>query len=211
VNIENSFVVSAPPAAAWTILTDIERIAPCVPGASLSESTRSESTGSDVNGDQSYKGSIKVRLGPVSLTFKGEMRFIERDDNAWTAQLAASGQEGRNRGTASANVHISLKPEADGTRVHINTELQLAGMIAQYGRGAGVIQTVAESLITQFTECLERNILAAPIVAAPDETTPEGAAVNNTEPVRQAEALSVVSLFIDVIRRFIRRLFGERT
>jgi len=188
VKIENSFVVSAPPAAAWSILTDIERIAPCVPGASLRESA----------GDGAYKGSIKVRLGPVGLAFDGEMRFAERDDDAWTARLAAAGREGRNRGTAIADVRFSLAPEAEGTRVQVETELQLAGSIAQYGRGAGVIQTMAESLIAQFTECLEQNILAAPTRPAADRS----------EAPPQAEPLSGFALLIDVIRRTIRRWFG---
>jgi len=183
--IENSFVVSAPPALSWAILTDIERIAPCVPGASLTE----------VTGDAAYKGSIKVRLGPVSLTFNGEMRFIERDDDAWTARLAASGQAGRNKGTANTDVAFSLTPEANGTRVHIETDLRLAGSIAQYGRGAGVIQVVAETLIAQFTQCLEQNIVAAPQQAE--------------VPPPPAEALSAFALFIGAIRRMIARLPGR--
>lgn len=180
--IENSFVVSAPPAVSWSILTDIERIAPCVPGATLHE----------VAGDAAYKGSIKVRLGPVSLTFDGEMRFTERDDDAWSARLSASGREGRNRGTANADVQFWLTPEAGGTRVHIETELHLAGSIAQYGRGAGVIQIVAESLIAQFTRCLEENI-----VAAPGEATV----------APKAEALSAFALFIELVCRTIARWF----
>ena len=151
--IENSFVVSAPPAVSWPILTDIERIAPCVPDATLHEATG-------------------------------------HDDNAWSARLSASGREGRNRGTANADVRFWLTPEAGGTRVHIEPELQLAGSIAQYGRGAGVIQTVAESLIDQFTRCLEENIVAAP---------------NQTPAAPKAEALSAFALFIDVVRRTIAR------
>ncbi len=192
--IENSFVVSVPPATAWSILTDIERIAPCVPGATLTETAE----------DQPYKGSIKVRLGPVSLTFQGEMRFVERDDDAWTARLTAMGREGRNRGTANAEIQFSLAPEAEGTRVTVETELQLAGSIAQYGRGAGVIQTVAESLIGQFTECLEKNI-----VAAPEATAAEASAAPSPPPPPPAEALSAFALFIDVVRRMIRRLLGR--
>jgi carbon monoxide dehydrogenase subunit G len=190
--IENSFVVSAPPATTWAILTDIERIAPCVPGAALSEVADDQA-----HDDQAYKGSIKVRLGPVSLTFEGEMRFTERDDDAWTARLDASGQASRNRGSARADVRFSLAPEAEGTRVHIETDLQLAGSIAQYGRGAGVIQAVAESLIAQFTQCLEQNIVAVPPAAEAAEAAP------------RAEGLSAWALFIDVIRRMIARLLGR--
>ena len=147
--LENSFDVPVAPAEAWRVLIDVERVAPCVPGAALTEVV-------DAN---TYKGTIKVKLGPVSLAFDGEVAFTERDDDAFTARLAAAGREGRNRGSANAEVDFALTANGDGTKVSIVTDLQLAGPIAQYGRSQGVIASVSAEMIDRFAACLKENIL----------------------------------------------------
>lgn len=186
--LRNSFDVPAPPADAWRILTDVERVAPCVPGAQLTE----------VIDDHSYAGKIQVRLGPVSLSFDGKAGFVERDDAAHTARLSASGREARNRGSADADVQFSLAPSETGTTVRIVTDLQLSGPVAQYGRSQGVIASVAEEMIDRFAACLRDNILASG-TSAPNAATP---------PPETAAPASGLSIGLGALLRMIRRFFA---
>ena len=192
--LQNSFEVPAPPADAWRILTDVERVAPCVPGAQLTE----------VIDDNNYAGKMQVKLGPVSLAFDGKAGFVERDDDAHTARLSASGREARNRGSANADVQFSLEPAPNGTIVKIVTDLQLSGPVAQYGRSQGVIASVAEEMIDRFAACLRENILAAE-TTAPGEPAPT--------PSASAAPASGVSIgfgaLIRMIKRFFAGLFGK--
>ena len=195
--LENSFDVPVAPAEAWRVLTDVERIAPCVPGAALTE----------VVDENTYKGTIKVKLGPVNLAFDGEVAFKERNDAAFTARLAAAGREARNRGSANADVDFALTPEGGGTRVSIVTDLQLAGPIAQYGRSQGVIASVSAEMIDRFAACLQENIIGSgPADAAADDTVASGAPA---EPV----AASGFSIMLGALKRslcrFVRRLLGK--
>ena len=196
--LENSFDVPGAPAEAWRVLTDVERIAPCVPGAALTE----------VVDENTYKGTIKVKLGPVSLAFDGEVAFTERDDDAFTARLAASGREARNRGSANADVDFALTPEGDGTKVSIVTDLQLAGPIAQYGRSQGVIASVSAEMIDRFAACLQENILkAGPADAAPN--TAAGAAPAPAEPAAASGFSIMLGALKRSLRQLMRRLLGK--
>jgi carbon monoxide dehydrogenase subunit G len=190
VQLRNSFDVPVPPADAWRILTDVQRIAPCVPGAQLT----------DVIDDWTYAGKMQVKLGPVSLAFEGKAGFVERDDQAHTARLAAKGREARNRGGADADIRFALEPHGDGTTVRIVTDLQLSGPVAQYGRSQGIIASVSEEMIGRFAHCLRNNILTT------DGATPSGAAALPPE-TAPASGLSIaLGALLRLIRRFLAKL-----
>lgn len=196
--LENTFDVPVAPAKAWRILTDVERVAPCVPGARLTE----------VLDDDAYKGTMQVKLGPVSLAFDGKAQFIERDDNAHTAKLRANGRETRNRGTADADVTFALEPQGDGTLVRIETELQLSGPVAQYGRSQGVILSVSEEMIDRFAAALKQDILATDSSAASD--TQAASPATDTPPPPPASGVSIgIGAVLRMIRRFFAGLFGK--
>src|SRR6516162_4121454 len=135
--LEHSFIVPVPPEQAWPVLLDVERIAPCMPGATIDS----------VDGDV-IKGRIKVKVGPVSLTYAGTGRFTERDEQRRTVTLEASGKETRGSGTASATVHSSLQDEGGQTRVVVRTTLSVTGRPAQFGRG--VMAEVGGKIIERF-------------------------------------------------------------
>lgn len=191
--LENDFVVPAPPADAWRVLTDIERVVPCVPGAELTE----------IIDARNYTGKISVRLGPVSLAFDGKAEFTEWDDDAKKARLKASGREARNRGSADANVTFALEAVDGGTRVTIVTDLQLAGPIAQYGRSQGVIAGVSAEMVARFATCLRENILAG-------EATGEVAAPDSRPAARPASGVAIgFGALMRILRTFFRKLFGK--
>jgi carbon monoxide dehydrogenase subunit G len=127
---------------------DIRRIAPCMPGAELT----------DVVDDRTYKGKIGVRLGPVSLTFAGTVKFTEIDDVAHKASVAAQGSDAKGRGAANAVAAFHLEPAGTGTKVLVHTNLTLSGAVAQYGRGVGIIQMTAAQIITQFSNNLKAHL-----------------------------------------------------
>jgi uncharacterized protein len=145
---DNSFEVPLPPAEAWKVLLDIERIAPCMPGAELTE----------VVDQNTYKGKIGVRLGPVALTFAGIVKFEQIDDAARTARVAAQGTDAKGRGGANAASVFRLEPAGEGSKVLVHTNLTLSGAVAQYGRGVGIIQATAAQLMKQFAACLKEKI-----------------------------------------------------
>ena len=149
IELDNSFTVPVPPEQAWDVLLDVERIAPCMPGASVTS----------VEGDE-VTGQVKVKLGPLSLTYKGTAKFTEKDQENHTMALEASGKETRGAGTASATVHAGLKPaDAEGqTTVSIHTSLNVTGRPAQFGRS--LLPEVSGKLIAQFAANLEALITA---------------------------------------------------
>ena len=145
---DNTFEVPLPPAQAWKLLLDIERIAPCMPGAELTE----------VVSKNIYKGKIGVRLGPVALTFAGVVKLEDIDDSAHTARVAAQGTDAKGRGGANAASVFRLEPAGSGSKVVVHTNLTLSGAVAQYGRGVGIIQATAAQLMNQFAKCLEEKL-----------------------------------------------------
>ena len=147
---DNSFEVPLPPDKAWATLMDIKSIAPCMPGAELTE----------IVDDTTFKGKVSVRLGPVSLTFQGAASFEDVDDTAHKATVKAQGADAKGRGGANANVAFHLEPSDAGSTVKIHTDLQLSGSVAQYGRGAGMIQDLAGQIIGQFATNLSQKIEA---------------------------------------------------
>ncbi len=154
---DNSFEVPLPPAQAWMVLLDIERIAPCMPGAELTE----------VIDKTSYKGRIAVRLGPVALTFAGMVKFDAIDQAGHTARISAHGSDSKGRGGAIATSDFRLEPAGSGSRVLVHTNLTLSGSVAQYGRGVGIIQATAAQLMSQFAKCLKEKIAQEHVAAPP--------------------------------------------
>src|ERR1700677_5128571 len=121
--LKNSFHVSVPIDVAWAVLTDLERVAPCMPGAELQE----------VEGDE-YRGIVKVKVGPITAKYKGSARFIEKDDDQHRAVLLAEGRDTRGQGNASPTVTAIAIPDTNGTTVSIVTDLAITGKVAQFGR-----------------------------------------------------------------------------
>ncbi len=140
--IENAFEVPATPDAAWDLLLDVPRVVPCMPGAELERAID----------ESAWEVSQRVRLGPISLQFRSQVRRTVLDETNRRAVLAVSAKEVRGRGGADATIESALEPAGDGTRVTVVTELELRGTVAQYGRP--VVGSVAEDLTTQFATCL---------------------------------------------------------
>jgi carbon monoxide dehydrogenase subunit G len=138
--------VPVPIDEAWKVLTDVERIAPCMPGADLQE----------IEGDE-YRGVVKVKVGPITAQYKGKATFQEKDDAAHRAVLKAEGRDTRGQGNANATITALLQPDGEGTSVSITTDLHLTGKVAQFGRG--VLGDVSAKLLTQFVDCLEADVL----------------------------------------------------
>jgi carbon monoxide dehydrogenase subunit G len=154
--MENEFTVDAPVEQAWETLLDLERITPCLPGAALEEES----------GDE-YKGTMTIRLGPVTQKYNGTVSFEETDEEARRAVLKADGKDARGQGTASATITSTLSEEDGGTKVRVETDMHLTGRAAQFGRG--VQQEVATKLINQFAECLEKEIMGENIREEPEQ------------------------------------------
>ena len=158
--LTNEFRVPLPVDEAWALLTDVERIAPCMPGAQLQE----------VEGDE-YRGIVKVKVGPITAQYKGKARFQEQDEGAHRAVLLAEGRETRGQGNASASIAATLEADGDGTRVSIVTDLAVTGRVAQFGRG--VLADVSAKLLDQFVACLESDVLSGePALAVVPDTPP---------------------------------------
>jgi carbon monoxide dehydrogenase subunit G len=145
VQLENSFTVPVPIDEAWRVLLDVERIAPCMPGAALDS----------VTGDD-FTGRVKVKLGPINLTYQGKASFVEKDEAAHKAVIDARGKDQRGNGTASAVVTARLKPEGEVTRVDVLTDLNITGRPAQFGRG--VMTDVGNKLLGQFADKLAAQL-----------------------------------------------------
>jgi carbon monoxide dehydrogenase subunit G len=163
IELDNSFTVPVPPGQAWDVLLDVERIAPCMPGASVTS----------VEGDE-IEGQVKVKLGPLSLTYKGTAKFTDKDQASHTISIEATGKETRGSGTASATVQAKLTPgdSAGQTLVSIHTSLNVTGKPAQFGRS--LLPEVSGKLIQQFATNLEAMINAD--TAAEGTAAPEAAA-----------------------------------
>jgi carbon monoxide dehydrogenase subunit G len=146
VQLENSFTVPVPIDEAWRVLLDIERIAPCMPGAALDT----------VNGDD-FTGRVKVKLGPINLTYQGKASFIEKDEAAHKAVIDARGKDQRGNGTAAAVVTAQLAAEGSVTRVDVLTDLNITGRPAQFGRG--VMTDVGNKLLGQFADKLAAQLV----------------------------------------------------
>jgi carbon monoxide dehydrogenase subunit G len=200
---DNAFEVPLPPAEAWKVLLDIERIAPCMPGAELTE----------VVDRNTYKGKIGVRLGPVALTFAGIVKFEQIDGATRSARVAAQGTDAKGRGGANAASLFRLEPTAGGSKVLVHTNLTLSGAVAQYGRGVGIIQATAAQLMKQFAACLKEKLAqehpAAPAAASasPLPTQPSPPIEPTAAPAPTAKPIAGFALIAKVIWSWITGVF----
>ncbi|HEX4903136.1 MAG TPA: SRPBCC family protein [Acidimicrobiales bacterium] len=154
--LTNEFTVPVPVERAWEVLTDVELIAPCLPGAQLQE----------IEGDE-YRGVVKVKVGPITAQSKGAATFQEQDEAARRLVLKAEGRDTRGQGSAAAVITVSMQEQAGSTHVTVDTDLTIKGKVAQFGRG--MIADVSAKLLDQFVECLEGKLEAPATAAAPAE------------------------------------------
>ncbi|MDP9464513.1 MAG: SRPBCC family protein [Actinomycetota bacterium] len=174
----NEFTVHRPIAEAWNVLTDVERIAPCMPGAALEE----------IEGDV-FRGVVKVKLGAISTAFKGQANFVERDDNAHRAVLKGEGRDTTGKGNASALITAQLESIDEATtKCVVETDLHITGKVAQFGRG--IMGDVSKKLMNQFATNLNTMLDQQPGAAAPAPAAAEDAVVETSANAPAAERAS---------------------
>jgi uncharacterized protein len=196
-DLTNEFRVPVPPERAWAILTDLERIAPCMPGAQLQE----------VDGDE-YRGVVKVKVGPITAQYKGVATFLERDEAGLRAVLRAEGRETRGQGNASATITAVLQPGDEGraTDVQVTTALMITGKVAQFGRG--VLADVSAKLLGPFVSCLETTVVVDDDAgdAGSDDGGGAGATASPTTRLAEDPEAAPVDLFGTVAAPVAKRL-----
>lgn len=193
--LENSFVVGAAPERVWDFLLDVERVAPCIPGAELTGAVD----------EQTWKGKVGVKLGPVSLSFAGTVVREETDEAGRRVMLRAQGTETRGKGTASATVTSQLEPSDAGTRVVVVTDLQISGAVAQFGRG--MLADVSQRFTDEFARCL-----AAQLAGSLESGVPVGGAPGGAPPSRPVSGLRLAAwASFRALRRNLSRIlpFGS--
>ena len=182
--LNNDFEVAAPVDLVWAVLTDVERIAPCLPGAQLLE----------VEGDE-FRGVVKIKVGPITAQYKGAASFSERDDVEHRAVLRAEGRDTRGAGNAAADITAELEATDVGTKVTVTTDLTVTGKVAQFGRG--VMADVSKKLMGQFAENLSDLIAASGDETVVDAAADEAAVdvpVDETPAVRVVDAPEVEAI-----------------
>jgi carbon monoxide dehydrogenase subunit G len=224
--LEHSFAVSAPIEQVWAALIDLEKVAPCLPGAAI--------TGHDDGG--TYHGTFQVKLGPTTANYRGTIRIESADAATHTATLAAKGSDKRGQGGATATIVNSLHEVEGGTRVDAVTDFTITGRLASFGRG-GMIKDISNRLLRDFASCLQQRLAAEPAgemtadeaVAsagaadavgkspaevsgeAPAQATPTPAPTRPAPPPATAPPIKGFSLLLSVLWERIRGLFGRRT
>lgn len=194
-NLEHEFEVKAPIDTVWETMIDIERVAPCLPGA---EVTQAEGG--------TYEGTFTIKLGPTTASYAGKLDLAEVDEASHRVSMNASGRDKRGQGTAKATIE-SRMAEADGvTTVSVTTDFTLTGRLARFGRG-GMIQDVSNRLVGDFVNCLQASIESS---SPEQEPTGEGASqARAPAPPPQAKPVSAGRLFFSVLWERIKRLFGR--
>lgn len=188
--LEHSFEVEAPLDVVWEALIDVERVAPCLPGAKITE----------VGDDGIYRGEFTVKLGPTTAAYRGQLELSEADESAHRATMRAKGQDKRGQGGANATIVSALSETPTGTLVETETDFTITGRLARFGRG-GMIKDVSNRLLRDFSSCVAETIAPA-ADPAPD--------VSEASPVvPESKPISGVSLFFSVLWERIARLFGR--
>ncbi len=215
--IENEFTVTTPIEQLWAYLLDVERVAPCMPGAELTET---------IDGSN-WKGKVNMKLGPVSLSFAGTITMQERDDAAKRVVLVAKGMEAKGKGAANASITSWLEPDGNATTVRMKADIHLTGTVAQMSRG--LLPEVSRKLTQQFADCLQSSMTvaapspeAAPTEAAGAEAADaeaagapiaEAPAAATPAPVARSKPIGGIRLGLSAIwaaiANFFRRLFGK--
>jgi carbon monoxide dehydrogenase subunit G len=206
--IENEFDVAAPPDRVYAFLLDVNRVVTCMPGAELSE----------VVDPDTFKGRVKIKVGPITVAYNGTARIAERDEATRLARLEADGRETTGPGSARATATMTVaEAEGGNSTVKLATDFTVAGRVANFGRG--VMEDVSRRLVKQMAECIKSNLEAEADAAPPARTgaeNVEGAPRPVTPPqstggtaVAQAKPVNALSLFFAVLWDRIKRLFGR--
>ena len=199
--LENSFQVAAPPDKVFAYLLDVNKIVGCVPGAELTE----------VVDDSTFKGKVKVKVGPITVAYSGTARISERNDAERKATLSADGRETTGPGSARASAVMSVLADGGTSRVTIVTEYHVAGRVAQFGRG--VMEDVSKRLINQMAACIQANLKESPVEPtsgpAPAETKAIPASPPTSAPRQTASQINAFGLLVHLIRVRLQRLFGR--
>jgi uncharacterized protein len=216
--LEHSFQVAAPLDRVWEALIDVERVAPCLPGAEITEASE----------DGTYRGTFSVRLGPTTAAYRGELSMAEVDEAAHRAVMRASGQDKRGQGSAKATIVSRMREEGGATTVDVETDFTITGRLARFGR-SGMIQDVSNRLLRDFSECLQRTIEGSgespaaaasepgageglpgqepPQAGAPVAASPTAAGPSPAAPRAPAKPVGGFSLFFRALLDRIRRAF----
>lgn len=181
--LEQSFEVEAPVGEVWAALIDVQRVAPCLPGAEITEKAD----------DGSYRGTFQVKLGPAVAAYAGELKLESTDEAGHVCVMRANGRDKRGQGSAKATITSRMSPAGSGTSVEVETDLQITGRLARFGRG-GMMQDISNRLMGEFADCLQRQF-AAPATNAPPAEQPA------------AKPISGFRLFLAALRDRLKRLF----
>ena len=199
--LENSFQVGAPPDKVFAYLLDVNKVVGCVPGAELTE----------VVDQATFKGKVKVKVGPITVAYSGTARISDRDDAQRSAVLSADGRETTGSGSARASATMKVQPSGEGSLVEILTEYHVAGRVAQFGRG--VMEDVSKRLIKDMASCIQANLEAAD--PPPDNAaTDVSAAIERSAPPAQtatAKPVNALELFWHLVKVRLARLFGAKS
>jgi carbon monoxide dehydrogenase subunit G len=192
--LENSFSVNAPPDRVFAYLLDVNKVVGCVPGAELSE----------VVDDTTFKGKVKVKVGPITVAYSGTAKIVDRDNAARSATLEAEGRETTGPGSARAKAIMKVDAEGTASVVKITTDYSIAGRVAQFGRG--VMEDVSRRIVNDMAACIKANVEGQQQVLAV-----EGGAPAEPPPQVTAAPVNAVSLFFQVLWSGVRKLFGAKT
>jgi uncharacterized protein len=196
--LEHAFEVAAPLDRVWQRLIDVQQVAPCLPGAEITEA----------GDDGTYRGTFSVRLGPTTAAYRGELAIEEVDEPAHRVVMRASGQDKRGQGSAKASIVSRMHEQAGVTTVEVETDFTITGRLARFGRG-GMVEDVSNRLLREFSDCLQKSIEAAPAdpgpAAAPSESGAAPAEARAAGPA--AKPVGGFSLLTRALWDRIRRLF----
>ena len=196
--LEQTFEVAAPLERVWEALIDVQRVAPCLPGAEIEPDSE----------DGTYRGSFTVKLGPTTASYRGQLQMEEVDEAARRVVMRASGQDKRGQGTAKATIVSVMRVQGDGTSVDVETDFTLTGRLARFGRG-GMVQDVSNRLLRDFARCLQSSIESEQPSASASPAA--GEAVSAPSPMPDpvaAKPVSGLSLFFGALLDRLRRMFG---
>jgi carbon monoxide dehydrogenase subunit G len=192
--LENSFAVAAPPARVFDYLLDVNKVVGCVPGAELTE----------VVDESTFKGRVKVKVGPITVAYNGTARINDRNAAARTATLQAEGRETTGPGSARATAQMSVEPDGTGSMVKIVTDYSVQGRVAQFGRG--VMEDVSRRMVNEMAACIKANVEAA---ERPGPAAGDGGGAADPPPVVTARPMNAVTLFFQVLWAGVQKLFGR--
>lgn len=195
--LENSFSVAAPPDRVFAYLLDVNKVVGCVPGAELSE----------VVDPSTFKGKVKIKVGPITVAYSGTAKIVDRDDATHSAAIEAEGRETTGPGSARAKANMSVVAEGAGSMVRIVTDYNVAGRVAQFGRG--VMEDVSRRLVGEMAACIKSNVEAGEARPAMEATADSGPGVAAGSPAdATAKPVNAIGLLFSVLWARVRRVFG---